>query len=285
MLVAPAAVRPVEEASTIIRIRGLLGGLGALDRGAVGYPPSGVRMPAREVVVLSEDEVPGAMSDEVAARIVASVRACSDRSVPGLREVRRAVSGQLKELSAEEVLGVAQKLLEQDRVVPPWFAYELVHHHPAALAALDASRLRRLGEGMSSWGDVDPFACYLSGVAWREGRVSDAEVHGWAASSDRFWRRAALVSSVPLNSRARGGSGDAERTLAICDALRTDRDDLVVKALSWALRELAKRDPQAVRDYVEKREAELAPRVVREVRNKLETGLKNPGKGDRGGEA
>jgi 3-methyladenine DNA glycosylase AlkD len=41
-----------------------------------------------------------------------------------------------------------------------------------------------------------------------------------------------------------------------------DREDLVVKALSWALRALARRDPAA--------------RVIREVENKLTTGRKNP---------
>jgi len=55
-----------------------------------------------------------------------------------------------------------------------------------------------------------------------------------------------------------------------------DADDMVVKALSWALRELAKRDPQAVSAFLTKHEAALAARVVREVRNKLTTGRKNP---------
>jgi 3-methyladenine DNA glycosylase AlkD len=51
---------------------------------------------------------------------------------------------------------------------------------------------------------------------------------------------------------------------------------MVVKALSWALRELAVRDPQAVRGFLAARGDTLAPRVRREVRNKLETGRKQP---------
>lgn len=45
--------------------------------------------------------------------------------------------------------------------------------------------------------------------------------------------------------------------------------------MSWALRELSKCDPAAVRSY-EEQEEKLAPRVCREVGNKLATGLKNP---------
>jgi len=55
-----------------------------------------------------------------------------------------------------------------------------------------------------------------------------------------------------------------------------DRDDMVVKALSWALRELAKRDEFSVWDFLAEHDAQLAPRILREVRNKLNTGLKNP---------
>ena len=68
----------------------------------------------------------------------------------------------------------------------------------------------------------------------------------WAASADRWRRRLVLVATVPLNSRARGGQGDTARTLRVGAALVDDRDDMVVKALSWALRELSKREPKSV---------------------------------------
>jgi hypothetical protein len=55
---------------------------------------------------------------------------------------------------------------------------------------------------------------------------------------------------VPLNLAARGGRGDTARTLLIYRLLVADRDDMVVKAMSWALRELCRRDPQAVRDFL-----------------------------------
>ncbi len=60
--------------------------------------------------------------------------------------------------------------------------------------------------------------------------------------------------------------------------LAADRDDMVVKALSLALRELAKHDPQAVVEFLESDSDALAARVLREVRNNLTTGLKEPAK-------
>ena len=62
----------------------------------------------------------------------------------------------------------------------------------------------------------------------------------------------------------------------MCRVLADDRDDMVVKALSWALRELTVHDPEAVLRFVSSLEETLAARIKREVRNKLKTGLKNP---------
>jgi 3-methyladenine DNA glycosylase AlkD len=147
-----------------------------------------------------------------------------------------------------------------------------------APGSLDEKQLEQFGSGIASWEDVDTFACYLAGPAWRQHQVADTVIQRWAHSADRWWRRAALVSTVPLNNKARGGSGDTDRTLQICSLLLSDRDDMVVKAMSWALRELSRRDPQAVRNFLMEHEGVLAARVVREVRNKLSTGLKNPRK-------
>lgn len=103
-------------------------------------------------------------------------------------------------------------------------------------------------------------------------------IHGWARArgADRWWRRAALGSTVPLNSKSRGGTGEGQRTLGVCRMLEQDRDPIVTKALSRALPELAKRDPRAVWEYIAKRKDVLPALVLREVKNKLRTGLKNP---------
>lgn len=217
-----------------------------------------------------------------AAELVKEIRqtmdAHEDRSTAGLRRVRRSFSKRLKNEDARLVLDVALGLVALGQPYR-WVGYELVHYHRPALEALDAAMLERLGEGMADWPDTDTFAPYLSGVAWREGQIGDEVIHRWTKSEDRWWRRAALVSTVALNIKARGGRGDAPRTLAVCELLVGDGDDMVVKALSWALRSLVQSgadSEEAVRAFLEKHDDALAARVKREVHNKLETGLKNP---------
>ena len=185
----------------------------------------------------------------------------------------------LKAAPPRAVVQTALWLLGEGGLQERFVAYELVLFHLGALASLTSRDLQRFGRGMDRWEAVDTFGCYLSGPAWRAGQVPDALIAGWARSRDRWWRRAALVSTVPLNNRARGAQaeqGDAPRTLAVRALLLADRDDMVVKAMSWALRELARHDPAAVRAFMLEHGPALAPRVRREVDNKLRTGLKNP---------
>lgn len=61
---------------------------------------------------------------------------------------------------------------------------ELIASRPDALATLDLTQLEHLGSGISSWDQVDCFACYLSGPAWREGHIKDHAIEQWAKSKD-----------------------------------------------------------------------------------------------------
>ena len=210
-------------------------------------------------------------ANEVADEIDGRIDGLEDRSTGSVRRVRREYSKQFQDAPAADVVAVAMALRDRQR----WVGYELIYHHPDALSICGVREVEALGEGLDGWVAVDTFCRYISGPAWQREQIEDDDVRRWARSEDRFWRRAALASTVPLNLRAAGGTGDPRRTLDICAMLVDDRDDLVVKAMSWALRELIFWDEVAVRDFVARYEDFLAARVKREVRKKLETGLKN----------
>ena len=223
----------------------------------------------RTLMVMSE---PDALSaDEIVQRL--SKLAKTD--VPSLRAIRRQLSKEVEDESGRTVIDLAVDLLDQPVRGKHVVAYELIIFHRGAMGSVGARDLERLGQGLNSWGRVDTF-CLVSGRAWRANQVSSQLIHRWARSRNRWWRRAALVSTVPLNLRAQGGYGDVDRTLAVCQMQVDDRDDMVVKALSWALRALSIHAPGAVSSFLDVHEPQLARRVVREVRNKLKTGLKNP---------
>ena len=181
----------------------------------------------------------------------------------------------VKTLSDKEALELASRLFMQTEWRYIWPSVIVFKNHPTARTKITAEYLEPLGDRMDTWGLVDALSA-IAGPAWREGLISDETVMSWTQSESRWWRRAALVCTVFLNRKAQGGRGDTPRTLMVCEALASDKDDMVAKGMSWALRDLSKRDPEAVGQFVEAHKNVLPALVKREVRNKLTLGVKNP---------
>ncbi|MGA1866115.1 MAG: DNA alkylation repair protein [Thermoplasmatota archaeon] len=195
--------------------------------------------------------------------------------VPDQRMVRKELSSMLKGRSTTDIIRIAKKLVDTRTFECQQVAFELLDSNKKALHSLTGRDLEDLRKGLDNWISVDTYSALLTGVAWREGRLSDDIIEGWARSDNRWERRTAVVCTIALNQKARGGTGDVERTLRVCEMVAADKDDMVGKALSWALRELTKIDRKPVIDFMEKHDDVLPKRVKREVSTKLRTGKKN----------
>lgn len=229
------------------------------------------------------------MRHQLMAAYVARLWACLPR------EAWRVARGELVELMAaepaEDAIELSARLWETGDNFLMQAGVVVIYGHPTALRQLRVADLERMGHNVDSWGDVDTLCC-LTNTLWRTGRLSDATLRRWARSESRWWRRSSLVTLImkpPKKSperkaliKVRGDHHEPDRMLPFCEMLLDDRDDMVEKAMSWVLRELAVPHPGTVREFLAKHEDRLAARVLREVRNKLETGVKNP-KGGRAG--
>lgn len=190
-----------------------------------------------------------------------------------MRRLSRTAAKKLYGEPAELVVAVARELVSlRCRHV----ACELIAAHKRALESLQIEQVEALAGELDGWHSVDIFCVCIAGPCWREGQISDQDVARWARHESPWWRRAALVSTTALTVRTRGGYGDSDRTLVVAHMLVDDRHDTVIKSLSWALRELIAWEPDRVEAFLEDNWDRLAARVRREVRNKLDTGLKNP---------
>ena len=194
---------------------------------------------------------------------------------PDLRGVVRDYKKQLKAEDGDAVYQLGLQLIGKNVTECRQVAYELIAGHRAARELLDVTRVEALGKGIDNWACVDNFCSYVAGFAWRQGQIEDDVVVKWSQSSDLWWRRVAVVSTVALNTKSRGGTGDPERTFMICEPLLDDGEVMVQKAISWALRELVPWDRNAVERFLVENRERISARVMREVTKKLETGKKN----------
>ena len=196
-------------------------------------------------------------------------------TMPDLNAVTAATLPEWKCLPASERWATVHALLGTDTFEAHLVAWDLVARHRPTWSSITPAIARSLMSGLDNWITVDTLGPRVLGPAWRIGRLDDAFVASLQSDENPYHRRLALTMTVALNLKSRGGQGDAPRTLAVAVRAIGDSHDHVVKALSWALRQLVAWDAPAVGEFIEANATSLAPRVIREVRTKLATGKKN----------
>ncbi len=196
-------------------------------------------------------------------------------TTPDEREVLKKLKTKIKDFSSRQKIDLAIDLVEQNIFECQHIAYELIRREKETRKSLTREDFTKLAKNLDNWVSVDTFSVYIGGFLWQNGILKDGDILQWTQSENRWKRRMSLVCTVGLNQKSHGGKGDPGRTIMICKALASDKDDMVVKALSWALRELSKRDKDIVQEFIEQYQHVLHKKVFREVNNKLTKGTKN----------
>jgi hypothetical protein len=182
-----------------------------------------------------------------------------------VRNVRSYYSHLYRNAPPEIILSIGEYLIFDQgyRLVP----YELIYYHPGTIELLNPSKITALGKGINDWSSSDMFAHYIAGPTWLSDIITDDLIDTWISSPNKWWRRAALVSSIYLH-------GDIDRMLKYCQLLIGDQEETIIKAISWVLREAIRYDRKAVIEFLDKNKNQLAPRIKFEVGVKLETMMK-----------
>lgn len=145
-----------------------------------------------------------------------SLAALPRLDTPSVRALRRRYSKVLADAPPMIVLRFVRSLLESGGWAERVVAWEVLAGHERAFGLFNDRLAEEMAYGLADWGSVDLYGVTVLGQAWRAGLVTDAKIHAWGQSPDRWRRRLALVATVPLNARARGGMGDVRKTLSVC---------------------------------------------------------------------
>jgi len=195
-------------------------------------------------------------------------------TVPNLKGVLKEVKIQVKGWEPESKINLCRRLIETDIFECQQLAFELLGRDKKALATMTSDDIEAFGKNLDNWISVDYYAVFIVGYAWRTGKIGIEWVKEFLKSDNIWIKRIAIVATVALNQKARGGTGDASQTLSICQLAVEDHEEMIIKALSWALRELAKVDPESVAEFMELHREKLHKKALREVTHKLEFGTK-----------
>jgi len=114
----------------------------------------------------------------------------------------------------------------------------------------------------SWWDTVDAFgSAAVSPLCWRYDATE--LIDSWSRSQNLWLNRAAIQ-----HQRGWGRDTDVGRVLYLCDLHSQRREFFIAKAIGWALRDLARLDPSAVRHFL-RAHPTLSGVAVREARRGL----------------
>lgn len=120
-------------------------------------------------------------------------------------------------------------------------------------------------DSLSNWGETDALCgCVLAPLVRAEPELIERLIP-WTESPNRWRRRAAAVTLVPL---ARHGDR-IDAALQVADRLAEDEDDMVAKGIGWLLKEASRTQPQTVVDFLMDNIYRLSRTTVRYACEKL----------------
>ena len=118
---------------------------------------------------------------------------------------------------------------------------------------------------LTNWANTDGLSTWIIADIINKDPNLTARLQEWTASENRWRRRAAAVSLVPIARK-----GDMlDQVFGIADQLMTDGDDMVRKGVGWLLKEASKEHPQEIRDYLLKWREEASALILRYASEKL----------------
>ncbi len=141
-------------------------------------------------------------------------------------------------------------------------AVVLLETYPKLLTAADLPRIERLLRESRTWALVDGLAADVVGsiLAAAPAEVTPV-LDRWASDPDFWIRRSSLLAELrPLRAGA-----DLALFLRRADAMLDGREFFIRKAIGWVLREIGKRRPAEVVEWVAARTDRASGVTMREV--------------------
>jgi len=183
-------------------------------------------------------------------------------SVPAIRAVAKATARQHPELTHDELVALVDALWAVPVHERQMASVELLDLYCDRLGPGDAALLERLLRESYTWALVDGLAASVVGGLVERHPELGAMLDRWAADSNFWLRRSAMLALlIPL----RAGRGDFNRFSRYADAMLDEREFFIRKAIGWVLRDTGHKRPDLVYEWLLPRAARASTVTTREA--------------------
>lgn len=201
----------------------------------------------------------------------------------GLREkFLRDNKQQLIQLSKKEVLTLVKLLWQQPSFEERMLALDILVLHKDKLTPADLPLLETLMRASKGWALLDNFIIQVMPHLLSEYPQTYNVLKKWIKDDDFWVRRSALLSQLLFFRQGKGGDKDLFFQMAADqldeswidklykDKLQNKRAKFFIrKAIGWTLREMSRKHPQTVVDFVKKYQHQMSGLTRREATRKL----------------
>lgn len=195
--------------------------------------------------------------------------------VPQLRDIARAWGRAHQQVARDDLVALVDSLWNGESREERLLVIYLLGHYKRWIPGLTWAHFERWRQDLDNWEITDGLGQWVLALWLLGDPDTRLDYLGELIADEDVWsRRLALVATAQIN-RGHTGFTIPDLTLELVDRVKEERHPMITKAVSWALREMTKSHPDRVVTYLEENREVLAAYVVREVRNKLRTGLKS----------
>jgi 3-methyladenine DNA glycosylase AlkD len=183
-------------------------------------------------------------------------------SLPSVRAVIKAFRKSSPDLDRRASLAIVRALWSRRIFERRVAAVELLRASWESLEAGDLDLVARLIRESRTWALSDSLATDVAGPLVERFPVLARTLDRWAIDSDFWIRRSAMLALLPP---LRGGGGDFARFSRYADSMLEEKEFFIRKAIGWVLREVSKKRPQLVSEWVRPRRARFSGLTLREA--------------------
>jgi len=194
---------------------------------------------------------------------------------PQLRARARRFRKEHPDLKDEQLAALLDALWHHSALGARTLSMELMRAWKKPVHLFERRDFERWRSSLCGWWDTDDLGLNLLGPWVASDQKKRLVYLTSLARSPHLWsRRLALVATVPINRGALGPT-IPELTLRLVEGAKHECEPMIVKSISWALRELSKRHHALTATYLQRNASSLPALARREVLNKLRTGSKS----------
>lgn len=181
--------------------------------------------------------------------------------MPAIRRIAAAYAKAHPDLDRRELRALAEAAWKQDRYELRSFSVALLDRRRALLEERDLPWLLDLVDGSKTWAHVDWLAVNVIGdVVWRY-PASLRWLPRWATQQNFWIRRTALLTQ---HNTLKHGEGDWELFTDLAAGMLHEKEFFIRKAIGWVLREVSKKRPKLVYEFIRAHRDEMSGLTLRE---------------------